>query len=115
MKLAKNLYCVQMRSGVEIWIEQEKVSKLQNVLTSLREHKFLFFNDQTINTADVVGVFKAETMEAYIRRRNGQWICKEGTWHERGQKCECVNENKQKEMEEYRNKFIEEHGFEPLR
>jgi hypothetical protein len=28
-------------------------------------------------------------MEDYTRRKNGQWKCKYGNWHDKGEKCNC--------------------------
>lgn len=92
-QLAKQLMCIQMRSGVEIWVEKERVETLQDILTKITGSKFITFDDQTINTADIVGIFAANTMEAHTRRKNGQWQCSvRGEYHDRGEKCECVTE-----------------------
>lgn len=89
-ELSKSLVCVSMRNGVEIWVENERAETLQNVLGGITQHKFIRFGDQTFNTADIVGVFQASTMEAATRRKNGQTQCKEGVWHDKGEKCECL-------------------------
>ena len=68
-QLSKKLMCVQMRSGVEIWVEQEKSDRLQSILTGITSSKFVLFEGQTFNTADVVGVFSAETMSDLTRRK----------------------------------------------
>ena len=89
-ELSKNLYCVQMRSGVEVWVEGEDTKKLQGLLEKLMgKHIFINFLDQTFNTADVVGIFSAATMEDNTRRKNGQWKCYAGEWHDRQERCEC--------------------------
>ena len=94
-ELSKSLMCIQLRSGVEIWVEQDRASKLQRILETMTGHKFVNFDDQSINTADVVGVFKASTMDEYTRRKNGQWKCDGGKWHDRGEKCVCLSANEQ--------------------
>jgi hypothetical protein len=88
-ELSKALMCIQMRSGVEIWVEQEKVGDFQKDLEQTTQHFFARFAGQTVNTADVVGVFSASTMDEYTRRKNGQWKCDKGNWHDRGVKCDC--------------------------
>lgn len=81
-----------MRSGVEVWMEQEDTLKLQAVLERLNgKHVFINFLEETFNTADLVGIFKAETMSEHTHRKNGQWHCNSGQWHDRGQKCECLS------------------------
>lgn len=80
--------CIQMRSGVEIWKEKDEVEKLQEVLSAITKSTFVHFGEMTINTADIVGVFDSGTMESSTRRRNGDWQCKYGFWHNRNEKCE---------------------------
>ena len=89
--LSKSLMCVQMRSGVEIWVEGERAMRLQNILEGIRETKFIRFENQTFNTADIVGVFEASTMSDLTRRRNGEWRCGQGHWHQKGERCECLD------------------------
>lgn len=80
-----------MRSGVEIWVEYDKAEKLQTVLNGIKTSTFVHFNDETINSADIVGIFKAWTMIEYTKRKNGNWKCDQGNWHEKGEKCNCVD------------------------
>jgi hypothetical protein len=88
-EVSVNLMCVQMRSGVEVWLEAEKAKALQVMLTSQTSHRFINYEGQSFNTADLVGVFTAATMEATTHRKNGQWQCNFGKWHGRGEDCSC--------------------------
>lgn len=89
-ELSKNLMCISIRNGVELWVEAERVQILQRMLETMVGHKFINFDNQSINTADVVGIFSAETMEDMKRGKNGQWRCRTGTWHDKYEKCTCV-------------------------
>lgn len=89
-EIAKPIICVVIRSGIEIWIDQEKLPNFDESFKRARQMQGLMeYEGERINPADVVGVFKAATMDEATRRKNGQWKCQEGTWHDRGQKCEC--------------------------
>ena len=90
-EISKSLLCVQMRSGVEIWLEEDTAANLQRALQAITTSKFVMTPDgrQTINTADIVGVFLASTMEEHTRRKNGEWKCHFGEWHVRRQECDC--------------------------
>lgn len=117
-EISVKLVCVQMRSGVEIWIEQAKAEKLQGVLKKITGSTFIDVGDEIVNSADIVGVFTPETMDATIRRKNGQWQCAQGTWHDRGEKCLCPPE-KDKLRAEARSMAIKncgkcENGFEKI-
>ena len=88
-EITKKLMCIQIRSGIEIWVEDEKIAKLKAILAQNTGSKFIDFENQLINTADIVGVFDAKTMDEVVRRKNGQWRCKRGNWHDRFEKCSC--------------------------
>lgn len=85
--------CVQIRSGVEIWIDARKADVLIAEIQK-REQKgnrgTFTYEGRLINTADLVGVFLPQDMENATRRRNGQWPCKEGEWHAKGAECDCT-------------------------
>ncbi len=113
-ELSKSLYCIQMRSGIEIWVEQERARKLQTILQSLNQHMFIKFEDKTINTADLVGVFSALDMEDLTRRKNGQWKCKEEKWHDKRENCTCLSQDQKRNAETWREQWKEKYGVEPL-
>lgn len=92
-----------MRSGVEVWIEKERVETLQKILENITGTKFINFDNQTINTADIVGIWSGNTMGEFTRRKNGQWKCDSNSWHDRNVKCDCGDP-----MTTYRAKLIEE-------
>jgi len=96
--LQKLSMCVLMRQGVEIWVENEKAEKLQEVLQGITQSKFIRYEGQTINTADIVGVFSPETLDNQKRIKRGERLCKQGTWHSREQDCECVDEETKKAL-----------------
>lgn len=83
-EISKDLMCILMRNGIEIWLESDLIKSVENVLLSSKDSKFLTIEDQIINTADITGVFNAKTMEDLTRRKNGQWKDEQG-WHDRGE------------------------------
>jgi len=82
-ELSKQLMCVSLRNGVELWLENDRVDTLKKILIADKGSKFIMLDNEVINTADIVGIFEAKTMEDVIRRRNGQ-ININGKWYERG-------------------------------
>jgi len=86
--LSKNLVCVVIRNGVQIWLEQERAENLKKILSSTNKPQFIDFENEFINTADITGVFSAIAMEDITRRKNGQWKCERNNWHNRGEKCQ---------------------------
>ena len=110
-ELSKNLVCVVMRNGIELWIEGDRAARLQAVLQAITGSKFVEFEGQTINTADVLGVFTAPTMVDYRRRKNGEWQCHRAIWHQRGQKCECIDPTEAARKKQGDEEFFNRHGY----
>jgi hypothetical protein len=80
--------CVLIRGGVELWISVERQPELIAALNE-RDRRFLKINGQMVNVLEVIGVFTPEHMDERTRRKNGQWRCEKGHWHDRGQPCHC--------------------------
>lgn len=93
-ELSKKLMAIVLRRDIEVWIESERAERLKIILISMtNQNKFIEIDNEVINTADIVGIFDANTMENAIRRRNGMWQDKKGGWHDRGVRiCRCGNE-----------------------
>jgi len=47
--LSKSLMCVQLRSGIEIWVEEERARTLQEILSAITQSKFIRFEGETFN------------------------------------------------------------------
>ena len=83
-EITKKLMCIILRNGIEIWGEEDKIKNLQVILKNTKESKFIELGEETINTADITGIFLAQTMENITRRKNGQWQDKNGQWQDKG-------------------------------
>lgn len=93
-EIAKKQMCVQTRSGIELWINEEDAQKAFSALNS--SSRFVILDGRMFNVADVVGIFKPEDMNSASRRKNGQWKCKGSQWHDRGEKCLCASISQQR-------------------
>jgi hypothetical protein len=79
-----------LRNGTELPLTAEQGTRLQSLLCDvMTSHKFIGVGKNTINTADIVGVFQADELEEFSRKKNGQWMCKWETWHDKGEECGC--------------------------
>lgn len=85
-EISKNLMCIKI-GEMEVWTEADKMESLMSILKDKNAQQFIQIGDEIINRSFIVGVFKAKTMEDVTRRKNGQWKCKYGFWHERGEQC----------------------------
>lgn len=109
-EIVQSLHCVVVRNGIEIWIPSDKMQAFDNAYKLARKNQeLMYFGEERINPADVVGVFKADTMSDLTRRKNGQWKCQHGNWHDRNEKCECISAET-KEFNEALNRAITDCG-----
>jgi hypothetical protein len=88
-ELSRALMCIKTKSGILIWVEKDRVKKFQEDLTKITAHFFAEFDGQTINTAEIEGIFSAKTLEDYRRIKNGEWQCSCGKWNKRNESCVC--------------------------
>ena len=114
-EITTNLMCIVMRNNIIIWIEKERAEKLYHILPTITQSKFIEFDGRMINTADISGIFTPQDMEDYTRRKNGQWKCDKGNWHERKEECNCLTSEQIKRREEYKESYKNQYGFEPIR
>lgn len=103
--LTKELVCILLRVGIEIWVEKERAEKLDLILRSSNCPQFIEYEGQLVNKSDISGIFNAKTMEERAKRKNGEWKCHNNTWHEKFQKCECLSQNSINIREEYYKKY----------
>lgn len=87
-ELAKKQMCLVMRNGIEVWLDEEKAKNVGAQLQSGAKGMMLV-EGRYINSVDLIGIFPARDMDEQVRRRNGQWKCSKGTWHDRAEKCIC--------------------------
>ena len=114
-ELSKTIVCLQMRSGVEIWLEEEKYNGIKRALMSIEQSTFIEIDERVVNTADIVGIFTPADMDSFTKRKNGQWQCSAaGFWHDKGQKCDCMDAKQKTDYLQRAEQQYKEKGFKPL-
>jgi hypothetical protein len=88
-EITKPQMCLYMRNGIEIWIDKEKSTRIQEDLESGDVAKFIRVEDKTVNTVEIVGIFEPADLEDMKRTKRGEWKCDRGNWHARNDVCEC--------------------------
>jgi len=84
-ELALNMRCVILNGGIEKWITEHQAKLIQDAVES--NQKFIQLGDEMLSTYSIVGIFTPATLEERSRRKNGEWQCKYGYWHDRGNEC----------------------------
>jgi len=83
---------ILMKSGMPIWIRKKESDQLQPHLAGLSAHGFVRLErlDQTVNTANVDGVYTPQQYVVLTRIKKGEWICEYRRFHSKNQECECA-------------------------
>lgn len=89
-QVSKPLLAVRMMSGVTLWFAADKVEMLKTILSSPRAQwpAFVEVEREMINPVSVEGIYTPDAMEREMRIKQGEWLCRAGEWHSRGEKCE---------------------------
>lgn len=110
-EIAKNLMAICIRNGVVLWVEKDRAESLFGILerNQAGAHRFIKFEGEMLNTADIVGIFEAKTMSELTRRQNGQWACDYGSWHDKRERCECLDKETER-MQKLKEEAIKKCG-----
>lgn len=114
-ELAKKQKAIVVRGGIELWLDEEKADFISEILIKSNE-RFIKIKELNtlINAADVVGIFTPEMMDEKTKRQNGEWQCRQGNWHERKEKCECLDKAKIKIRRQEAHDYYDQYGAWPL-
>lgn len=114
--ISKELVAVVMMTGVIIWVEKERADRLSGLENRPRNEwpQFIDIDGEKVNPSRVEGIFSAQAMESMQRRKNGEWQCKWGHWHDRGDKCEHVDPTRFKKRCEEALAYFKREGYLPL-
>lgn len=83
-EIAKNLVCIIIRGGIEVWTDEANIDVIN---LAMEKKDICRIGKNVINGADIQGVFDAKTMDERNRRKNGQYQCWYGFWHEKFDQC----------------------------
>lgn len=83
--------CLLSRDGSMLWVDEHKARRIQEDLENKRIHGHFRIEGRTLNTVEITGVYYPQDIEDMTRRKNGQWKCLSEEWHDRNQKCECID------------------------
>ena len=86
--ISRNLMCIKLRNGIDLWIENDRADKLKDMLMN-GDNKFIEMDGDIFNRADIMGIFSSKSLEDYNRKTAGQWKCAQSVWHNRGERCAC--------------------------
>jgi len=83
----KKLYLITY-SGAKFLITNEQADKIVSLINAGAKVIKISENNY-MGVSDFKGIYDSKNIEDDLRRKNGQWKCEYGTWHDKGQECGC--------------------------
>lgn len=97
-ELANQQKCIVLRNGLEVWVDATLATQIETDWISGALKGPLRVAGRVINTADISAICLPQDMFDLGHRKNGQWKCRAGRWHDRGEKCNCPSLAEQEYM-----------------
>jgi len=88
-ELSKNLFCVLLKGGMRIWIEENQLINLKKLLVSQNKDTFVEIDKEFVCLAEISGIFTPAMILELDRLKRGQWKCEYNIWHNRNDICYC--------------------------
>lgn len=86
--MAKKQLVLRMKSGIEIWIDEDKADKVMSYLQT-QKTGFGTIESRLINLVEIEGIFSPVDLEELSYRKQGMWKCKFNCWHNKNEDCNC--------------------------
>lgn len=87
--LAIETWVLALRGGVNIPITEEDAKFIEKILNS--DTKVFRLKQRIIARDAVLYIVPAEDAREAAYRMRGWWQCDQGTWHDKKEKCECID------------------------
>src|SRR3990167_560017 len=91
-EIAKSQKVIVMKSGLPLFVDAERAKNAEQILASGTGHRFLGIDEQTINSAEIEGIYSPEQYEEIQRIKKGDYKCKFQRWHAKREECSCGKE-----------------------
>jgi hypothetical protein len=88
-EIAKKQLVLRMKSGIEIWIDEDKADKVMSYLQT-QKTGFGTIEGRLVNLVEIEGIFSPTDLEELAYRKQGMWKCKYNNWHNKNDDCTCV-------------------------
>ena len=87
MEITDKTHVVLMMNDVRVYITQEQADNLKKLLSAQNCPRYVEIGEELINTNSIVSVSSAVNLKLSERVKRGDWMCKYGHWHTRGEEC----------------------------
>lgn len=96
-EITKNQICLLLKNGIQFWMSEERADTLYELISptdaSKQRPEFIRLGEEKARffRTEISGFYTPQQVEELTRRKNGQWQCVQGIWHDRFTKCECIS------------------------
>ena len=88
-EIAQKQLVLRMKSGIEIWIDEDKADKVMSYLQT-QKTGFGTIEGRLVNLVEIEGIFSPIDLLELSYRKQGMWKCKYNNWHNKNEDCTCV-------------------------
>lgn len=112
---AESKWAIVMKNGLVFWVGEETSNRASQHLVNQSGHSFLTIAElgETINTAEIEGIYSFAKFDEMQRVKVGDWKCPWGKWHMKKERCECKLEADRKAAQELENKKRQDEANRP--
>lgn len=91
-EITKKQKVIVLKKGMTFWVDDKRAESLETLLGGVTGHHFVKLDNETINTAEIEGIYTPEQYEQAAKIKQGMWQCPFRKWHERKGECYCQKE-----------------------
>ena len=91
-EITDKTFVLMFKGSYKIWITQKEAETIKWALK--KNAKFVEINDIFFKTDDVTFILPAAEIDREDRIKRGEWKCEFGFWHQKGEQCGHLLEEK---------------------
>lgn len=94
---------IVMKNGMAHWVREDTGKKAETHIVTQTAHSFIKIQelDQTINTAEISGIYTPQVYQDLKRTEAGEYKCAWGTWHTKKDTCMCASISRKRAKEKH--------------
>lgn len=98
--LAKQQKVMLLTDGIQLWIDSDRADAFMAQIRDMAFDDIVEYEGRSFTRRMFLGFFLPGDIESMTKRKNFQWQCKGGQWHDRGENCTCASLEEKKRLAE---------------
>jgi len=84
-KLTDKKFVLCLDNNEKLYLTEEQANRVKEAV--LRDSEFILIARELIRKRSIKYIISAQQVEKAERVKRGEWMCKYGFWHQRGEQC----------------------------